>query len=132
VDERTRAHLAKLNDTPVLLQERIVGDDVRVTLVGDAVVSAVRIASDAVDYRDDSAYAAGRPRYAPLELPQAAVALAREAARTCAHVIAGVDLKRTPEDAWVVLESNAAPRWLDIEETTGAPITAAVLAALAR
>lgn len=130
IDAAARARLVLLGPAPVILQERVVGDDVRVTVVDGAVVSAVVIASATLDYRDDPAYASGGARYRPVELPEQARACAIGAATTCAQRISGVDLKRTAQGTYVLLEANAAPQWLDIEEKTGAPISAAVVAAL--
>lgn len=131
VDAAARARLGTLGPGPVLLQERIVGEDVRVTVVAGDIVSAVVIASETLDYRDDPEYAAGRARYQTVELDDEGRSLALAAARACAHAVSGVDLKRTPTGRWVILEANSAPAWLDIEEKTGAAITAAVLDALA-
>lgn len=132
IDDAARAHLGALGPAPVILQERVVGDDVRVTVVDGAVVSAVVIQSAALDYRDDPAYASGGARYQPMTLPDQARELALRAASTCMQVISGVDLKRTRDGRFVVLEANAAPQWLDIEEKTGAAISAAVATLLLR
>ncbi len=132
IDRAARARLGTLGPSPVILQERVAGDDVRVTLVDGAVVSAVVIESATLDYRDDPAYAAGAGRYQPMELSEEVRAVAVRAAALCGHVISGVDLKRTPTGDVVVLEANAAPQWVDIEDKTGAPITEAVVVALLR
>ena len=132
IDAAARARLESLGPAPIILQERVPGDDVRVTLVNGAVVSAVTIPSAALDYRDDPAYAAGAASYQALDLPRAAREVAVRAAALCAHRISGVDLKRTADGRFVLLEANAAPRWLDIEEKTGAPITDAVVELLER
>ncbi len=131
VDGAVRERFATLSASPIIVQERIVGDDVRVTVVDGKVVSAVVIESDAIDYRDDPAYAAGRARYRVTELPDDALTLAARAATLCAHRVSGVDLKHARDGRYLLLEANSAPRWLDIEEKTGAPITQAVMAVLA-
>lgn len=130
IDGAARARLSSLGPAPIILQERVPGDDVRVTLVGGAVLSAVVIPSATLDYRDDPAYLAGHASYRTIELPNAASALVLRAAALCAHVVSGVDLKRTDDGRFVLLEANAAPRWLDIEEKTAAPISEAVLSLL--
>jgi glutathione synthase/RimK-type ligase-like ATP-grasp enzyme len=88
------------------------------------------IESATLDYRDDPAYLAGDAGYRVIELPSDTLALAQRAAAPRAHVVSGVDLKRTGDGRFVLLEANAAPRWLDIEEKTGARITEAVLSLL--
>jgi glutathione synthase/RimK-type ligase-like ATP-grasp enzyme len=45
-------------------------------------------------------------------------------------VLSGVDLKHDG-DRWVLLEANSSPAYLDIERRTGAPISAALLDAIA-
>lgn len=130
VDAAVRARLATLGEAPLILQERVPGADLRVTVVDGVVVSAVVIDSATLDYRDDPAYAAGAGRYGTVELDDVTRALAVRAAACCHHVVSGVDLKQTADGRAVLLEANAAPAWLDIEEKTGAPITDAVLDAL--
>jgi glutathione synthase/RimK-type ligase-like ATP-grasp enzyme len=49
----------------------------------------------------------------------------------CRHVLSGVDLKRRANGDYVLLEANSAPVYLDIEQKTGAPITARILDYLA-
>jgi glutathione synthase/RimK-type ligase-like ATP-grasp enzyme len=131
VDDAVRARFTSLAASPVILQERISGDDVRVTVVDARIISAVRIPSDALDYRDDPTYAAGAARYEAIALPAEAHALVLRAASLCHHVVSGVDLKLTEHGRFVVLEANASPRWLDIEKKTGARISDAILDVLA-
>jgi glutathione synthase/RimK-type ligase-like ATP-grasp enzyme len=49
------------------------------------------------------------------------------AAALCHHVLSGVDLKRSGA-RFALLEANASPLYLDIEQKTGAPITADAIA----
>ena len=127
VDDALLARLEDVKDAPVIFQERVRGDDVRATVVGDRVVCAVTIDSDTLDYRSGDAYRRGEARYTPLTLPPDVEALCVRVARLCGHVLSGVDLKRTSDGRFIVLEANSAPVYLDIERKTGAPITDAVL-----
>lgn len=132
LDDEARAKLPLIARSPVIFQEYVAGDDVRVTVVGDEIVSAVTIASDGVDYRAGAAYRAGQASYAPIDLPADVVAHSLAAARVCAHVLSGIDWKRSADGRWALLEANSAPVYLDIERKTGAPISAAIVTWLER
>lgn len=120
--------LEAVRESPVIFQERIVGDDLRVMLAGDEVVSSVAIRTPAqhLDFRDDPVYSGGDARYEPVTLPAEVVAQCRRAARTCGLAFAGLDLKRTPDGRWVFLELNSSPIYLDVEWKLGHPISRAV------
>ena len=127
VDDDVRAKLPGIVEAPVIFQERVVGHDVRVTVVGERVVSAVVIESDHVDYRAGDAYRRGDAHYAAHALPAAAEAMCLRAAALCKHVLSGIDLKLRADGSYALLEANSAPVYLDIEQKTGAPITDAIL-----
>lgn len=122
------ADLEAVTQSPVIFQERILGDDVRVMLADDEVVSSVAIRTPAqhLDFRGDPAYAGGAATYEDVPLPDAVVTCARTVARACGLRFAGLDLKRTPDGRWVFLELNSSPTWLDVERKLGHPISRAV------
>lgn len=120
---QARARLVHLGSSPCIFQERIVGPDCRVTVVGGTVVSQVEIPSDPVDYRLGEAYRKGEQRYLEVELPPEIQKLALRVADLCHHAISGIDFKRDASGRYVVLEANSAPVYRDIEHKTGAPIT---------
>lgn len=113
-------------ERPTLAQARVRGDDVRVTLVGGRVCSAVEIESQTLDYRSGEDYRAGRARYRVHTLTPAGVALAERAAALTEQALSGVDLKHH-DGHYTLLEANSAPVYLDIERKTGAPISAALV-----
>lgn len=125
--EDVRAKLDAIAAAPVIVQERIDGPDVRVTVVGGRVVSSVVIASDTLDYRGGGAYQRGEAEYEAHALSADGERVAIAAASTCGHVLSGVDLKLRGDGGYVLLEANSAPVYLDIEQKTGAAITDAVL-----
>jgi glutathione synthase/RimK-type ligase-like ATP-grasp enzyme len=128
VDDAVRARLAAIEVAPAIFQRRAPGRDVRVTVVGGRVLSCVAIESETLDYRSGEAYRRGEARYVEHALPGAIEAMSLRAAALCHHVLSGIDWKYDPEaDAWVLLEANSAPVYLDIEEKTGARITDAVI-----
>lgn len=124
------AALATIGDSPTIFQERVVGTDIRVTVVGQEILSAVEIASDTLDYRSGEAYRAGLAEYRAHPLPAEIGDLCRRIAARLGLVLAGIDLKLTSRREYVVLEANSGPVYLDIEMKTGAPITAAIIRAL--
>ena len=119
-----RARLGLLGSAPIIFQERIVGPDCRVTVIGGEIVSQVEIPSHPVDYRLGEAYRAGQQTYLELSLPPEIQALARRVADLCHHAVSGIDLKRGPDGRYLVLEANSAPVYLDIELKAGHAITA--------
>lgn len=135
VDEDARARFDDLRAAPVILQRRAHGRDVRVTVVGDAVVSSVVLAADAtvVDFRSTAAWQRGQVAVTPCALPTWVAAASVRAASLCRQVWSGLDWKHDEAtDSWELLEANSAPVTLGIEVQTGAPIAAAVVRWLAR
>ncbi|MCA2981903.1 MAG: ATP-grasp domain-containing protein [Myxococcaceae bacterium] len=128
LDDETLAQLEAVRAAPVIFQERIAGDDLRVMLAGDDVVSsvAIRTPSQHLDFRDDPVYSSGDAGYEPVELPEGVVRQCRAAARACNLVFAGIDIKRTPDGRWVFLELNSSPIYLDVELKLGHPISRAI------
>lgn len=131
IDRETLERLDVL-PAPSIFQRRIEGTSVRVTVVGDQIASAVEIPSSELDYRESSAYRAGRQRYVPCELDAETQAHCLTAARLCRHALSGIDLIRRPSGEHVLIEANSAPSYLDIEQKTAAPITDAILDLLER
>jgi glutathione synthase/RimK-type ligase-like ATP-grasp enzyme len=126
LDQEAMSQLELVTASPVIFQERVPGEDVRVTLVGDRVVSCVSIGtSGALDYRDDPLYTSGQAMYREVVLPQPVLDFCRRAARECGLLFTGIDLKHSGED-WVFLELNSSPIYMEVELSTGHPITEAL------
>jgi glutathione synthase/RimK-type ligase-like ATP-grasp enzyme len=128
LDAEVLAKLEHVRAAPVIFQQRIVGDDIRVVLVGDSIVSAaaIRTPTPHLDFRDDPCYSSGKAEYASVTLPREIEELCRQAARACGLRFTGIDIKRTKEDEWVFLELNSSPIYLDVERKLGDPISAAL------
>ncbi|MCU0700100.1 MAG: ATP-grasp domain-containing protein [Myxococcaceae bacterium] len=128
LDDETLEQLEAVRAAPVIFQERIVGDDLRVMLAGNDIVSsvAIRTPSQHLDFRADPVYSGGDASYEPVELPEAVVNQCRAAARGCSLVFAGIDIKRTSDGEWVFLELNSSPIYLDVEYKLGHPISRAI------
>lgn len=120
--------LELVRSSPVIFQECIDGDDLRIMLAQDTVVSSVAIRTPAqhLDFRDDPTYAEGHASYEPVELPVKVVEACRSAARLCNLAFAGIDIKRTAGGEWVFLELNSSPIYLDVEWKLGHRISRAI------
>ena len=116
--------LGNLAHGPAQFQTCIPGLDVRVHTVQDEVF-ATAIRSSAVDYRfaDQQGGAADME---PTDLPLAVAHACLDLARSMKLVIAGIDLKRTPDGEWYCFEVNPAPGFAYYEQHTGQPISAAL------
>lgn len=128
LDEPTLAQLHQVRAAPVIFQERIAGEDLRVMLAGEEVISSVAVETPEqhLDFRDDPVYARGDASYSERPLPTPVLELCRRAARECGLLFAGIDLKRTPSGEYVFLELNSSPIYLDVELKLGHPISAAI------
>lgn len=121
VDE---ALLDQLEDScPVLIQEYIPGDDVRIHTVGTGHTFASRIESSGIDYRFDE----GENRYTAIEAPSAVRDLCLAAAADEGLHLAGIDFRVSPEGRWWCLEINPVPTYLPYEVAAGHPIASTVL-----
>lgn len=127
-------NLGLLVKSPVIFQVLVPGQDVRVTMVDDQVVSAVviEIEEGRLDFRSDDRYAAGLGTYRTVELPLAVLSAVRAARRALGLRFTGIDVRIDPAhpEAFAVLEANPSPTYLDIERKVGHPISAALLDAL--
>jgi glutathione synthase/RimK-type ligase-like ATP-grasp enzyme len=101
------AQLERLRTCVTLFQQRIAGADVRVHVCGSQTV-ATRIESSAVDYR----YAGrdGLPvSLQRTEIPQWVEQACHAIAANDGLVLAGIDLRVTPDGRWFCFEANPAP-----------------------
>jgi glutathione synthase/RimK-type ligase-like ATP-grasp enzyme len=128
LDDETLAAIEHVRASPVIFQERIDGDDLRVMLAGDDIVSsvAIRTPSQHLDFRADPVYSGGEARYEEVPLPREVEEACRKAARTCGLAFAGIDIKRTSNGEWVFLELNSSPIYLDVELKLGHRISRAI------
>jgi glutathione synthase/RimK-type ligase-like ATP-grasp enzyme len=127
LDEEALEGLEALTGSPVIFQECAPGDDLRVMLVGDDIVSSVAIVTPEqhLDFRADPAYSSGEASYREVKLPAAVEEQCRKAARLCGLHFAGIDIKHQG-DRYVFLELNSSPMYYDVEYKLGHPITAAL------
>jgi hypothetical protein len=100
------ALLPRVAASPVLFQERVIGPDVRVHVVGDRLF-AEQIATVEIDYRR-----ARKVAYAPISVPQTiATAIARLQVMFGAPLL-GLDFKVDARSGqWFFLEANSLPAY---------------------
>jgi glutathione synthase/RimK-type ligase-like ATP-grasp enzyme len=118
------ARLELLRDGPAQFQAYVPGDNVRVHTVGDRVFAA-RVRSEAVDYRyahRDGLTVEMEPISLPSAIEQACLAVARD----LDLLLAGIDLKETPDGDWYCFEVNPCPGFLYYERHSRLPISAAL------
>jgi len=118
------SRLPLLRHGPAQFQAFIPGDNVRVHTVGDRWF-ATRIHSVAVDYR----YAredGHSVEMEPTTLPTPVAAACVRVARRLGLLLAGIDLKETPEGDYYCFEVNPSPAFLYYEQGSRQPISRAL------
>lgn len=130
VEKNDFQRLRFLQDCPVQFQEFTAGDNFRIHVVGDKILST-QARTEAVDYR----YAEQQG----FSLEMQAITLPREIERACLTltqraglVFSGIDLKQTPDGEYYCLEVNPAPGFVFYERHTGQPISTALVELLRR
>jgi glutathione synthase/RimK-type ligase-like ATP-grasp enzyme len=109
---------------PTQFQAYIPGTDWRVHVVGDEMyVCEIHCAAD--DYR--FAHLQGIPvDVHSATLPEPIAARCHALAHSLNLPLAGIDLRRTDDDAWYCFEVNPSPAFTYYEQATGQPLSAAV------
>jgi glutathione synthase/RimK-type ligase-like ATP-grasp enzyme len=122
------ARLSLLRHGPAQFQAFVPGENVRVHTVGDQVF-ATRVYSESVDYRYASREG-GTVEMEPTILPPAVTAACLRLARRLDLLLAGIDLKETPQGDYYCFEVNPSPGFLYYEQSSGQPISAALASLL--
>jgi len=129
----TSDDLTRLSDvvrSPVQLQQRVAGTDVRVHAVG-ADVFATEVTCAAVDYRYAADQGCAPARLRSYDLPDDVAERCLRLASSLGLPVAGIDLRRSPEGEWYCFEANPSPAFSYYQAATGQPIAAAVAGLLA-
>jgi glutathione synthase/RimK-type ligase-like ATP-grasp enzyme len=124
LESRDLERLTSIRSCPTQFQEYVAGVDVRVHVVGDRIF-ATEIDSAATDYRYAGRVGA-EVRFRDTQLPDTIATRCRRLARELGLVIAGIDLRRTPEGRWCCFEANPSPAFTWYEQRSGQSITDAV------
>lgn len=125
--------LESVRIAPLIFQAYVPGVDVRVTAIGGALFAAA-IDARACATPEDCRIALRDPacRVSACGVPGAVAAGLRFLLAELGLVYAAVDFRVRADGAWVFLEVNPSGQWYWVEERTGQPITAALVAELAR
>ena len=126
LDDAEMARLDLIQQSPVIFQERIRGISVRVTIVGEKVISCVRIPAETLDYRNAPGYAAGQQVYEPEICPEHIAAKSIQLMQKTGLLFSGIDFIVQNDGKWVFLEANSSPVYMDIEQKTKVSITNAL------
>ncbi len=121
--EEDYKRLDDITSSPVTFQECIDGTCVRVTIVGDKIISSVLIPSNYLDYRADPNYNSGGQTYEHVELPEEIMSACLKLLKTCGLLFSGVDFILRSDGKFIFIEANSSPIYLDIEQKTKDPIS---------
>lgn len=133
VSRFTQDHLDRIENIkwcPTQFQEYILGDDYRIHVVDDEIF-ACQIISKADDYR----YAARQNHTVtiqPYTLPDDVSQKCKKLVKSLDLVVAGVDLRQTPNGKWYCFEVNPSPGFTYYQEEAGQPIDQAIANLLMR
>ena len=114
-----------LSVAPVLFQERIVGRDLRIYVVGGSVVGGCVIHTDAIDYRGNET------GIEAIDVSPELAELAVQAAEVLGMTFTGIDIKEGPDGSLTVLDVNPSPMFVGISQSTGIDVAGALAAHLA-
>lgn len=119
-EDLSSERLELLRNAPVIFQERIEGENIRVYVVGGRVVSASLIHTDALDYRGNEDH------FEAITLPTWVEEMCLKAAQLSHMPYSGIDLIRGPR-GYTFLECNPTPVHLGVEVLLGHPISEAIV-----
>lgn len=122
-----KERFSSITSCPTQLQQYIDGVDYRVHVVGDEVF-ACDVLCTADDYRFS---VEDIPEVRACSLAPAIEDRCRDLAVAMQLPLAGIDLRRTPQDEWFCFEVNPSPAFTYYEGETGQPIGAAIARLLA-
>ena len=114
--DMTAEKLQRLSNAPVMFQEEITGDNIRVYVLENRVISANVIYTDAVDFRGNE------KAFERVNLPEKVKAMCVKAVKVCGMKFSGVDLKRNLKGGYVLLECNPSAMYMGMAQATGDPI----------
>ncbi|NVB41659.1 hypothetical protein G6O69_27725 [Pseudenhygromyxa sp. WMMC2535] len=116
--------LAKLRAAPVCFQELLPGDDVRVYVIDSRVVCALRIETEAIDFRQNET------KIEAIELPESVARSCIRAAEVIGLRYTGMDIKADREGNYKILELNPSAMFVGFEYRAGVDIGGALCDAM--
>jgi hypothetical protein len=130
VETTDLARLDRIRWCPTQFQRHVAGTDIRVHVVGETALAA-KIASDATDYRYAARDTGVEPEIVACELDARVRARCVELAARLRLPLAGIDLRRTPDERYVCFEVNPSPAFSFYERRAGLPIAQCIARHLA-
>jgi glutathione synthase/RimK-type ligase-like ATP-grasp enzyme len=118
--------LAALGTAPVTFQELLPGEDVRVYVLDGELIAALRITSNALDFRQHE------ESIERITLPPEVARQCLRAAEVCGLRWTGMDLKRSADGILKFLELNASAMFLGFDARAGTQLLDCLAQALAR
>ena len=125
MNQQNFGNLESLAHSPIQLQEYLPGDNIRVHVIGERVF-AVRIKSEAVDYRYSGAEGYARTMV-PATLPEDVATNCIRVTKEFGLAMSGIDLKETPAGDYFCFEVNTSPAF-PFYESLARPVIADTLA----
>lgn len=108
--------LERLRNAPVLFQELVPGENIRVYALQDRLLVSAVIESEELDYRENET------GIRETSLPEEIQGMCLRAMRLCGLNFTGMDLRRKPSGEYVLLECNPSAMFMGIEEALGVDI----------
>jgi len=130
VEATDLARLDRIRWCPTQFQRHVAGTDIRVHVVGETALAA-KIVSDATDYRYAARDTGVEPEIVACELDARVRARCVELAARLRLPLAGIDLRRTPDERYVCFEVNPSPAFSFYERRAGLPIAQCIARHLA-
>ena len=128
--ESIEAAREKLLGGPLMVQERIMGDNLRAFVLDGEMIGAAEVITDSGGETDSRR---GDLRVRCVDLPDDAARVAVEAAGRWGMIFAAIDFMVDARTGrYIILECNSAPFFVNFERYTGLPITSRLAAFLAR
>ncbi len=118
-----RERLKDVTHCPTQFQAYIPGRDYRAHVIGEDVF-ACEVQSEADDYRYGAA--SGAPRIWAARLPREIEERAVTMTKSMGLEVAGIDLRRNPEDQWYCFEVNPSPGFTFYEQFSGQGLASAI------
>jgi len=124
-----RERFATLANCPTQFQQWIPGTDFRAHVVGGEVF-ACRVESSATDYRYPNREE-DAPKIQAQERPADIAERCGSLAASMGLLLAGIDLRHTPDERWFCFEVNPSPGFTYYEQASGQPIADGIARLLA-
>ncbi|MFJ8089596.1 RimK family alpha-L-glutamate ligase [Lysinibacillus sp. NPDC095746] len=117
---------------PIIFQEYIKGQDIRVYLLNGEIISShiLENNTDYLDYRENPAFSTDKLKYIPVNLPEYVIKFCKDAANILNLSFTGIDIKIDEKGNYYLIECNSMPIYIDAEIKLKISITDKIIDAL--